>query len=87
MLEAIRADRTMSPRLRAAAIEIAGDRAENASGLYEAAWLAIVRPTGQTSDYRLAVRRLEAACRVVADDRDRLIEYRRALALALVPRR
>ncbi len=73
----------MSPRLRAAAIEIAERRAENASALYEAAWLTIVRPTGQPEDYRLAVRRLEAACQVVTEDPVRLADYRRALALAL----
>ncbi len=68
VLDELRADRTLSPRLRAAAMEIAGRRTENASRLYEAAWLTIVRPVGQPEDNRLALRRLEAACRVVADD-------------------
>ena len=51
---------------------------------------AFTRPAGSRScgravepdDYRLAVRRLEAACQVVVDDPERLAEYRRALALA-----
>ena len=64
-------------------MEIAGRRTENASGLYEAAWLTIVRPVGQAEDYALALRRLEAACELVAGDPERLAEYRRALALAL----
>ena len=83
VLEALRADRTLSPRLRAAALEVANRRSENASRLYEAAWLTIVRPIGRPDDNRLALRRLEAACRVVADDPERLAEYRHALALAL----
>ena len=68
VLAELRADRSLSPRLRAAAMEIAERRTENASRLYEAAWLTIVRPVGTPEDNRLALRRLEAACRVVADD-------------------
>ncbi|HZW29083.1 MAG TPA: protein kinase, partial [Isosphaeraceae bacterium] len=83
VLEALRADGTLSPRLRAAALEVAERRSENASRLYEAAWLTIVRPIGRPDDNRLALRRLEAACRVVAGDPERLAEYRHALALAL----
>jgi hypothetical protein len=82
VLEALRADRTLSPRLRAAALEVAQRRSENATRLYEAAWLTLVRPIGRPADNRLALRRLEAACRVVADDPERLAEYRHALALA-----
>ena len=70
VLDALKADRTLSPGLRAAAMEIADRRSENASGLCDAAWLAIGRPIGRPEDYRLAVRRLEAACGVVADDPD-----------------
>ena len=84
VLDALRTDRTVSPRLRSAAIEIAERRTENASALYEAAWLTIVRPTGQPEDYGLAVRRLEAACQVVTEDPVRLADYRRALALAFL---
>ncbi len=68
VLAELRSDRTLSPRLRAAAIEIAGRRTENASRIYESAWLTIVRPVGSAEDNRLALRRLEAACRVAADD-------------------
>ncbi len=82
VLEALRAEKSLSPRLRAAALEIAEHRTENASGLYQAGWLAILRPGGRADDYRLAVRRLEAACQIVVDDPERLAEYRRALALA-----
>jgi dipeptidyl aminopeptidase/acylaminoacyl peptidase len=82
VLEALRAEKSLSPRLRAAALEIAEHRTENASGLYQAGWLAVQRPGGRPDDYRLAVRRLKAACQVVIDDPERLAEYRRALALA-----
>ncbi len=81
VLDALRTDPTLKPQLRAAALEIAERRTENASGLYEVAWLTIVRPIGTPEDNRLALKRLEAACRVVADDPDRLAEYRRALPL------
>ncbi len=83
VLEALRAEKSLSPRLRAAALEIAEHRTENASGLYQAGWLAILRPGGRPDEYRLAVRRLDAACQVVVDDPERFAEYRRALALAL----
>jgi WD40 repeat protein len=83
VLKVLRSDRTLSPQLRAAAIPIAEHRAESASGLYEAARLTIARPGGGPDEYRLASRRLEAACRIVRDDPARLAEYRHALALAL----
>jgi eukaryotic-like serine/threonine-protein kinase len=83
VLDVLKADRTLSPPLRTAATEIAERRSENASGLFEAAWLTIGRPIGRPDDYRLALRRLEAACRVVADDPERLTGYRHKLALAL----
>jgi len=83
VLNVLRTDRTVSPQLRAAALEIAEQRTANASALYEAAWLTIVRPTGQPEDNRLARRRLEVACQIVTEDPVRLTDYRRALALAL----
>ena len=46
VLAELRADRKLSPRLRAAALEIAERRTENASRIYEAAWFTIVRPVG-----------------------------------------
>jgi hypothetical protein len=73
----------LSPEIRAAALEIAEHRTENAGGLYDAAMLTILRPGGQPDDYRLAVRRLEAGCKVVANDVERHAYYRQALALAL----
>ena len=83
VVDAIRAEKSLSPAIRAAALEIADRRAENASGLYDAALVSILRPGGQPDSYRLAVRRLEAACKVVVDDAERHAQYRRALALAL----
>ena len=83
VLDALRAENSLSAPFRAAAFEIAERRTENASGLYDAAMIAILRPGGQRDLYRLAVRRLEAACKVVADDAERLAQYRVALALAL----
>jgi len=83
VIDALNAERSLSPTLRAAALEIAGRRVENASGLYEAAWLTVVRPASRPDAYRLAVRRLEAACTVIAEDPERLAQYQQALALAL----
>jgi WD40 repeat protein/serine/threonine protein kinase len=83
VMDTIRADPTLSPRLKAAALEIAERRTESAAGLYDAAWLTIIRPIGKPEENLLAVRKLEAACRIVADDRERALQYRRALALAL----
>ncbi len=82
VLDALRAEKGLSAPFRAAALEIAERRTENASGLYDAALIAILRPGGQPDRYRLAVRRLEAASKVVADDAERLAHYREALALA-----
>ena len=87
VLDVLRADRTVSPRLRTAAIEIAERRTENASALFEAAWLTIVRPTGQPRGLPPGRRRrLEAACQVgQLDDAGAVpADCRRALALALV---
>jgi Flp pilus assembly protein TadD len=63
-------------------MEIAERRTENASRLYESAWLTIARPVAKPEENRLALRRLEAACRVAVEDPARYSEYRRALALA-----
>ncbi len=82
VLAQLNADRKLSTRLRAAAIEIAEHRSENARRLYEAAWMTIIRPIADRPANLLALRRLEAACEVVAEDPDRLAEYRGALALA-----
>ena len=65
----------------------AGDRrpprARTPRALYEAAWLTIVRPTGQPELIAQALERLEAACQLVTADPDRLDEYQHALCLAL----
>ena len=82
VLRELRADRSLGGRLRESALEIAERRTENASRIFEAAWLTIARPVGTAEENRQAVRRLEAACRVAAEDPARLAEYRRALALA-----
>ena len=83
VLDELRADNSLSPRLRAAALEVAERRTGNASRLYEAAWLTIARPNGSLEANRLALRRLEAAWRVAAADPSRRVDYRQALALAL----
>jgi eukaryotic-like serine/threonine-protein kinase len=82
VIEVLKAEKNLSPQLRAAALEIAEHRTVNASGLYQAGWLAILRPGGRPADYDLAARRLEAACQVVVEDAERHAQYRRALALA-----
>jgi WD40 repeat protein/tRNA A-37 threonylcarbamoyl transferase component Bud32 len=82
VLAALETNTGLSRDMRAAASEIAERRAESASGLYETAWLTIVHPTGSAQANRKAREQLEAACRVVIDDPDRLALYRRALALA-----
>ena len=59
VIEALRAEESLSSRLRSAALEIAEHRTENALGLYQAGWLGILRPGGKADDYHLAARRLE----------------------------
>jgi tetratricopeptide (TPR) repeat protein len=71
----------LSPRLQQAALEIAERRTENASRLYEAGWLSVARRDGQPDDYRLAIKRLEAALHVIDEDPERMAQYRHALAL------
>lgn len=82
VIEALGSDTTLSTRVQRAALEIAERRTENASRLYEAGLLSVVRPGGRPDDYRLAVERLEAACCVIDDDLQRMSQYRLALALA-----
>jgi eukaryotic-like serine/threonine-protein kinase len=79
---AIVGDATLSPELRTIALELAEQRTENPGTLHEVALLSLVNPTRPEAEYRLALRRLQAACRVVADDAERLAQYRHALALA-----
>jgi WD40 repeat protein/serine/threonine protein kinase len=83
VLDAIRNHEYLSPRFRAVAVDLAEHRAEDAATLYESALLTLLRPGSPSSEQQLALRRLQAACRVVAHDADRLAEYRHALALAL----
>ncbi len=78
VLAALRADPTLSASLRAAALDIAERRVENALGLYETAWLTIIHPNHSVEANRQAQKQLEAACAVVIDDADRLAIYRRA---------
>ncbi len=82
VIEVIKSNKYLSPRLRAAALEVAERRTENATGLYQAGWLTVLRPGGKTEDYKTAERQLAAACKVVVDDYSRLAQYTRALALA-----
>jgi WD40 repeat protein/serine/threonine protein kinase len=83
VLAALKADTTLGDSLRSVAYEVAGRRTNDAQGLYESAWLTILRPMGTADDYRQALRRLEAACALVSGDPERLAEYRHALCLAL----
>jgi hypothetical protein len=83
VLEAIRTDPSLNEPSRAAALEIANRESEDAQSLYEAAWLTILRPTGQPELMQQALERIEAACKLVTADPDRLQEYQHALALAL----
>jgi WD40 repeat protein/serine/threonine protein kinase len=82
VLEALRTEKSLSPALKATAIEVAERRTENASGLYQAGWVAVLQPGREANEYRLAMRRLEAACQVVVSDPERRAQYCRALALA-----
>jgi WD40 repeat protein/serine/threonine protein kinase len=79
---ALTSERHLSPKLRAAALEITENRTEDAGLLYEAALLSLVNPSRPAAEYRVALSRLEAACRVVADEPERLAQYRHVLALA-----
>jgi hypothetical protein len=45
--------------------------------------LSLVLPERPASEYELALRRMQTACSIIADDHDRLARYRPALALAL----
>jgi WD40 repeat protein/serine/threonine protein kinase len=83
VVAALKSDRTLDTPMRVAALEIAQRRSEDAQGLYEAAWLTIIRPTGTPELNARALERLEAACRLVAGDPDRQTEYLHALCLAL----
>ena len=83
VLEAIRTDPSLNEPSRAAALEIARRQSEDAQSLYEAAWLTILRPTGQPELNQQALERIEAACKLVTADPDRLQEYQHALSLAL----
>ncbi len=83
VLEAIRTDPSLNEPSRAAALEIATRESEDAQSLYEAAWLTILRPTGQPELIQQALEQIEAACKLVTDDPDRLQEYQHALGLAL----
>jgi WD40 repeat protein/serine/threonine protein kinase len=83
VIAALRADQTLDAPLRTVALEVAEHRSNDAQGLYESAWLTILRSAATADDYRQALRRLEAACTLVGGDPQRLTEYRRARCLAL----
>jgi WD40 repeat protein/serine/threonine protein kinase len=83
VVAALKSDRTLDAPFRAAALEVAQRRSEDAQGLYEAAWLTIVRPSGTPELNALALERMETACRLVAGDPERQAEYQHVLCLAL----
>ncbi len=83
VMAALKSDPTLNSTLRAAALEIAARRGEDACGLFEASWLAILRPTSTPELILQSLRRLETACRLVAADSQRQTEYLHALSLAL----
>jgi hypothetical protein len=83
VLEALRSDHTLNKPLQALALEVAGRRSEDAQSLYETAWLTILRPAAPRELSLEALHRLEAACRMVTGDPERLAEYQHALSLAL----
>jgi WD40 repeat protein len=83
VLEAIRTDPSLNEPSRAAAREIANRESEDAQSLYETARLTILRPTAQAELIQQALEQIEAACKLVTADPDRLQEYQHTLALAL----
>ena len=83
VLASLQSDRTLDDSLRKVALEVANRRSEDPQGLYESAWLTILRPTASPELNRQALDRLEAACRLVSDDPERLADYEHALGLAL----
>ena len=83
VITALKSDVTLNGPLRSAALEIAERRSEDAHGLFESAWLSILRPTSTPELHLQALHRLETACRLVADDPERQTEYLHALSLAL----
>ena len=68
VMAVLKSDHTLNDILRAAALEIAQRRSEDAYGLFEASWLMILRPTSTPELNLQALHRLEAACRLVAAD-------------------
>ncbi len=83
VITALQSDPTLNDPLRAAALQIAERRGEDAHELFESAWLTILRPTSTTELNLQALRRLEVACRLVAADPERQNEYLHVLGLAL----
>ncbi len=83
VMEALKPDTTIDPRLRDAAQEVARGRSEDAHRLFETSRLTLLRPLGTPEMNNQALRRIEAACQVVAADPQRRTEYLHVLALAL----
>ena len=83
VMTALKSDPTVKGPLRAAALEIAERRGEDAHALFEASWLTILRPTSTPELNLQALHRLEAASRLVAADPERQTEYLHAMSLAL----
>ncbi len=83
VLTALKSDPTLDGPLRAAALEIAERRGEDAHGLFEASWLTILRTTSTPGLNLQALHRLESACRLAAADPERQTEYLHTLSLAL----
>jgi hypothetical protein len=65
VIENIRADRTLSAETRDTAIRFVDARIDNPSALNSAAFRVVKTPDGDPEDYRLALRRAEAAAQLL----------------------
>jgi predicted Ser/Thr protein kinase len=68
VLESVRRDASLSEPVRQEALALAERVPENPLILHKASWSVGRRPDADAAAYRLALRRAEAACRLIPDD-------------------
>jgi tetratricopeptide (TPR) repeat protein len=78
VLDSVRADPTMSPEVRAAALALAETWPESPGGLNKAAWELVKLPNRSEADFRRGLRMAEAAIRTQPDN----WAYRNTLGVA-----
>ncbi len=68
VLSNLRTDASLAEPVRREALALAEQMPEHPGNLDAASWQVVSRPGGGAAEYRLALRRAEAACRLVPDD-------------------